>query len=245
MTILSRLDLTSTALLLDVDGTLVDIGPDPRGTHVSDDLRASLSRLAELTGGAVALVSGRPIADLDRMFAPLRLSLIGGHGAEMRVNGHDTTLQVKPLPRELREWLSRLAAPGILIEDKAYSVAVHYRGAPHEAYRVRAYMKEGCARYPEEGLDLLVGKAVLELKRRDVSKGAAVRSLMDKPPFRARTPVFIGDDVTDESVFRILPALQGKGFSVGRHFAGLTGRFETPEDVRGALQHLANNGAGA
>lgn len=245
MTVFSALDLTSTALLLDVDGTLIDIGPTPEDVHVSDELRASLSRLSELTDGATALVSGRPIADLDALFAPLRLSVIGGHGAEMRVNGHDVTTGAKPLPAGLREWLARVAEPGILVEDKGYSVALHYRAAPKAAYRLRDHIKKGCANYPDENLDLLVGKAVLELKRRNISKGEAVQRLMTQPPFHNRTPVFIGDDVTDESVFRILPALNGKGYSVRRHFAGLTGMFDSPAQVRSALSRLAENGARA
>lgn len=243
MEVFSTLDLTATALLLDVDGTMIDIGPTPDSAHVSDDLRASLGRLDQLAGGALALVSGRPITDLDRMFAPLRLSIVGGHGAETRVNGSGVRHAAKPLPEAMRQWLASASAPGIIIEDKGYSVALHYRGAPKEASRLHKLVEKGCAAFPAEPLELLPGKAMIEVKRPGVSKGAGVRKLMQIPPFAGRAPVFIGDDVTDESVFEVLPELGGVGFSVGRKFEGLAGIFDTPEEVRGALRRLAEKGA--
>ena len=105
----TSLDPKAIALLLDVDGTLIDIGPSPFEVHVSDGLRASLTRLFELTGGALALVSGRPIADLDRLFAPLKLPSIGGHGAEMRVRGAEVINSAKSLPQDLRRQLADAA----------------------------------------------------------------------------------------------------------------------------------------
>ena len=106
------LDATSIALLLDVDGTLIDIAPSPNEVHVSSDLQQSLARLLQLTGGALALVSGRPIADLDRLFAPLMLPAIGGHGAEMRRHGLEVTHWADPLPPDLRRQLAGAATPG-------------------------------------------------------------------------------------------------------------------------------------
>jgi len=239
-----NLDPKSIALLLDVDGTLIDIGPTPHEVHVSLELCASLARLLELTGGALALVSGRPIADLDRLFSPLKLSAIGGHGAEMRVRGPEVIAAAKPLPQELRQQLADVATPesGILVEDKGYSLALHYRKGPQHEDRLREHIAAGRAAFPTEATEVLPGKAMFEVKRPHVSKGDGVRALMTYPPFAGRMPVFIGDDVTDESVFAVLPELGGKGFSVGRHFAGLAGIFHSPVDVRNALQRLAANG---
>src|SRR5215467_14436889 len=128
MYVFAKLDLNTIALLLDVDGTIIDIGPSPAEVQVSRGLLESLDRLFNLTGGAVALVSGRPITDLDRLFAPLHLPAIGGHGAEMRLNERETFYWAKPLPVDLRRRLSDAAnfSRDIIVEDKNYSLALHY-----------------------------------------------------------------------------------------------------------------------
>ena len=238
------LDPKSVALLFDVDGTLIDIGPSPFEVEVPDELRASLVRLLELTDGATALVSGRPIVDLDRLFAPLKLPSIGGHGAETRVRADEVINSAVPLPPELLRQLALAATldPGIDLEDKGYSFALHYRRAPHAAERLRQHVAAGRAAFPGDPTELLLGKAMFEVKRPGVSKGDSVRKLMAYPPFAGRIPVFIGDDITDESVFEALPVLGGKGFSVTRYFPGLTGTFKSPAQVRHALQRLAANG---
>jgi trehalose 6-phosphate phosphatase len=239
--IFAGLDAKSIALLLDVDGTLVDIGPSPNDVHIASDLPDSLVRLSQATGGALALVSGRPIADLDALFAPLNLPAVGGHGAELRARGRDVVSSVAPLSAGLRRHLAEAATPGsgIVVEDKGYSLALHYRQAPQHEDRLRSHIAAGRAAYPGEATEVLPGKAMLEVKRPNVSKGEGVRDLMRRPPFAGRMPVFIGDDVTDESVFAVLDELGGKGFSVGRHFAGLSGIFDSPLDVRRALKRLA------
>jgi trehalose 6-phosphate phosphatase len=239
------LEAGSIALLLDVDGTLIDIGPAPDQVHVSRALVDCLERLFELTGGALALVSGRPIADLDRLFSPLVFPAVGGHGAQMRVRGAEVVDSVKPLPQALRRQLADAAAPGsgILVEDKGYSLALHYRNAPQQEERLRAHIAAGRAAFPGEATEVLPGKAMFEVMRPGVNKGDSVRELMTHQPFAGRVPVFIGDDVTDEAVFKVLPAMGGKGFSVSRQFDGLAGIFESPEQVRRALQQLADAGA--
>jgi trehalose 6-phosphate phosphatase len=239
--IFADLEAKSIALLLDVDGTMVDFGPSPLEVQVSDGLKDSLARLSRLTGGALALVSGRPINDLDLLFAPLKLPAIGGHGAEMRVRGDEVISAATPLPDGLRRNLADAAIPGsgIVVEDKGYSVALHYRQSPQHEDRLRAHVAAGRAAFPGEATEVLPGKSMFEVKRPNVSKGDGVRALMRHPPFAGRVPVFIGDDVTDESVFAVLPELGGKGFSVGRHFDGMAGIFDSPEDVRRALQRLA------
>jgi trehalose 6-phosphate phosphatase len=244
MDIFPTLDLKSIALLLDVDGTLIDIGPSPAGVHVSDELRALLATLSRQTDGALALVSGRPIADLDRLFAPLELPAIGGHGAEMRLRAGKVTQGADPLPHDLRKQLADAATPGsgIVVEDKGYSLALHYRNDPQHEGRLRASIDAGRAAFPGEATEVQPGKFMFEVKRPGVNKGEAVRALMTQAPFAGRRPVFIGDDATDESVFALLPGLNGVGFSVGRQFAGLAGIFDSPKDFRRALQRLAAHG---
>jgi trehalose 6-phosphate phosphatase len=239
----AKLDLKTLALLLDVDGTIIDIGPSPTEVQVSDALLESLKRLFDSTGGAVALVSGRPISDLDRLFTPLRLPVIGGHGAEMRVRDNEAFYLAKPLPQDLRQRLADAAKLGadIIVEDKNYSLALHYRKAPQQAERLRRHVAASRTAFPGEPTELLLGKEMLEVKRPGINKGDSIRKLMAHPPFIGRVPVFIGDDVTDESVFEMLPEIGGKGFSVGRTFPGLTGIFKDPAQVRNALHFLAAN----
>ena len=244
MDVFTRLDLRKIALLLDVDGTIVDIGPSPTEVQLADGLLESLKRLFDLTGGALALVSGRPVADLDRLFAPLKLPAIGGHGAEMRLRENEVFFWAKPLPRELRERLADATniGPDIVVEDKDYSFALHYRKSPKSAESLRRHVAASRAAFPAEPTELLLGKAMFEVKRPGINKGESIRELMTHPPFAGRTPVFIGDDVTDEAVFKVLPEISGKGFSVNRYFPGLMGIFKNPAQVREALQGLADNG---
>jgi trehalose 6-phosphate phosphatase len=241
MGIFAGLDPKTIAILLDVDGTMIEIGPSPFEVYVSDGLRTSLSKLFELTGGALALVSGRPIHDLDTLFAPLKLPSVGGHGAETRVTGEKAVSSVQLLSADLRQKLAQAGAfdPGIEIEDKGYSLALHYRKAPQHQEWLLRQIAANCKAFPGEATEVLAGKAMFEVKRPAVNKGESVRQLMKLAPFAGRVPVFIGDDVTDESVFGILPDLGGKGFSVTRQFPGLTGIFDSPAQVRSALQRLA------
>jgi len=216
----AALDPGQICLLLDFDGTLVDIAPSPDAVHVPEALCDALARLLPALGGALALVSGRPIADLDRRFLPLKLPIVGGHGAEMRVREGKIVSTVAPLRESLRRQLAEAQNldPGIVVEDKGYSLALHYRKAPQCEEALRRHIDRVLAASPSE----------------------AVRMLMDHAPFAGRRPVFIGDDVTDESVFAALPDLGGKGYSVGRHFAGVTCVFDKPDDVRAALRRLAD-----
>ena len=237
----TALDAGSIALLLDVDGTLIDIGPSPFEVDVSQTLKQSLARLMDLTGGALALVSGRPIRDLDRLFAPLVLPAVGGHGAEMRLGEGTGVSRVADLPVALRQRLIGAIDPrlGLEFEDKGYSVALHYRKAPEHEERLRAHVVAARAAFPAEDTEVLPGKMMIEVKRPGIDKGAGIRELMRHRPFAGRMPVFIGDDVTDEAAFAAMPALGGLGFSVSRVFDGLSGIFSAPAEVRRALQALA------
>ena len=237
---LASSDPDRIALLFDVDGTLIELGPTPFEVHVPDELRAALPRLREMTGGALALVSGRPIKDLDILFTPLQLPAIGGHGAELRL--HQTIRSMAPLLSDsLRAQLSAAAAlrPGIVVEDKGYSVALHYRKVPQYENWLLRHIAAANKAHADEVTEILPGKLMLEVKRPAVNKGESVRQLMKMEPFRGRRPIFIGDDVTDESVFEVMPDLGGLAFSVTRNVEGLAGIFNSPADVRRALYQLA------
>lgn len=233
-------DLERAALLLDVDGTLIDIAPTPESVQVPESLKGALAALRERTGGALALVSGRPLADLDRLFAPLRLAVLGGHGAEMRLTPEGPVMRsaVAPIPDALKRVLAGIAAgvPGAIGEEKDYSLAVHCRLAPEHEEAIRREVEAACAGYPD--VEILPGKAVFEVKPRAFNKGRAIRELMGHPPFAGRRPIFIGDDVTDESAVAAMPEFGGVGFSVGRAIPGAQGIFPAPSDVRGWLAGL-------
>jgi trehalose 6-phosphate phosphatase len=241
--VFTGLDPKSVALLFDVDGTLIELGPSPFEVDVPASLLTSLQRLTEMTDGALALVSGRPVADIDRLFTPLKFPAIGGHGAEMRLRGDAvTTSAAMTLSPDLRRHLAEatMLGPGIVVEDKGYSLALHYRRAPRCAERLRKHVAACRLAFAGEATELLLGKAMFEVKRPGINKGDSVRALMTHPPFAGRTPVFVGDDITDESVFKAMPLIGGKCFSVTRYFPGLAGTFESPTQVRRALQRLAD-----
>ncbi len=238
---LASSDPDQIALLFDIDGTLIELGPSPFEVHVPDELRTTLRHLSQITAGALALVSGRPIKDIDILFDPLKLAAIGGHGAELRL--HQSIKNLAPmLSDSLRAQLSSAAAlrPGIVVEDKGYSVALHYRKVPQNETWLMRHIAAACKAHADEATEVLPGKLMLEVKRPAVNKGEAVRHLMKMEPFRGRRPIFIGDDVTDESVFAVMPDLGGLAYSVTRKVDGLAGIFNSPADVRHALYRLAN-----
>jgi trehalose 6-phosphate phosphatase len=239
-------NLQECAILLDVDGTILDLAQTPREVWVPPSLRHDMTRLSERTGGALALVSGRSVNDLDLLFSPLQLPAIGGHGAEFRpfTGGEPELRRTVPLEAALKRKFAIVAelGPGILIEDKGYSISLHYRLAPDLEDAVEEAVARICAKNAAAPIEILRGKSVLEIKQVGFNKGTAVRELMHLPPFLDRHPIFIGDDVTDESVFAIIKEFDGLAFSVGRMAAGVNGHFEKPEAVRGWLTRIAGNG---
>jgi len=231
--------LSQCAMLLDIDGTLLDLAPTPREVWVPPDLEQTLSGLRQNSGGALALVSGRSLNDIDLIFAPVRFPAVGGHGAELRVsaNSESVAVQAPPLDKELKGRLAAIAkiSPGILVEDKGYSLALHYRLAPHAEAAIYDAVAAIRAELPSAPIEVLPGKAVCEIKHSGFTKATGVLELMQHPPFSGRRPIFIGDDVTDETVFAIMPDLNGFAFSVGRRAKGVAGHFEAPCDVRAWL----------
>ena len=241
--------LGECAILLDIDGTLLDLAPTPREVWVPPDLAETLSRLYDKTAGALALVSGRSLNDIDLIFAPEQFPAVGGHGAEMRISTDSEAVatHAPPMDKELKRRLAAIAklSPGILLEDKGYSLALHYRLAPHAEKAIYAAVSLIRADLPNAPIEVLPGKCVCEIKQSGFDKATGVRELMAHEPFRGRRPIFIGDDVTDESVFAIMPDLGGLAFSVGRRAHGVTGHFDEPRDVRAWLASLIDGEAGA
>jgi trehalose 6-phosphate phosphatase len=230
------------AYFFDIDGTLVDITESPAGVRVDGRLRALIERLYQTTGGAVALISGRSLDDIDALFHAARLPAAGQHGTERRdaagrVTRHESQTAVLAGARE------RLAAavarrPGLLLEDKGLSLALHYRRAPRwggYAHRlVRSVL-------PRTGPPYCVqtGKRVVELKPAGKDKGVAVGEYMREAPFRGRCPVFIGDDLTDEYGFAMVNRLGGHSIKVGRGRTVARWRLRDVAAVRAWLGSMA------
>jgi trehalose 6-phosphate phosphatase len=214
-----KLALTAVALFLDVDGTLLELAATPYAVSVSDDLREGLRTLAGAVGGAVALVSGRAIVDLDALFAPLTLPSAGLHGFERR--GASGEYHRRPLPSGAALEVARRAMldlagrhAGLLVEDKRFALALHYREAPHLEDAVVTAMENVAARLEGE-LELQHGKMVVELRPAGATKAQAVAAFLDEPPFAGRLPVFIGDDLTDEPAFDLVNRRDGLSVVVG------------------------------
>ena len=239
--------LSEAAFLLDIDGTLLDLAPTPREVWVPPDLTSTLRRLHERTNGALALVSGRSLNDIDLIFAPDQFPAVGGHGAEMRlsVDSEAVAIHAPPMDKELKRRLATIAklSPGILLEDKGYSLALHYRLAPHAEKAIYEAVSLIRADLPNAPIEVLPGKCVCEIKQSGFDKATGVRELMSHLPFRGRRPIFIGDDVTDESVFALMPDIGGLAFSVGRRAQRVAGHFDEPRDVRAWLARLVGGEA--
>ncbi|MBR0695597.1 trehalose-phosphatase [Bradyrhizobium lablabi] len=237
--------LSETAVLLDIDGTLLDLAPTPREVWVPPGLAQTLKRLHERTGGALALVSGRSLNDIDLIFAPDLFPAVGGHGAEMRLQTDNEAVaaHAPPMDKELKRRLAAIAklSPGILLEDKGYSLALHYRLAPQAEKAIYEAVSLIRAELPNAPIEVLPGKSVCEIKHSGFTKASGVRELMTHEPFKGRRPFFIGDDVTDETVFAIMPDFNGLSFSVGRRATGVAGHFDAPSDVREFLAHLLDD----
>lgn len=236
----------NSALFLDIDGTLLDMARTPEAVRVPESLMAALGTLHDALHGALAFVSGRSLAMIDRLFAPLKIPAIGCHGAEIRGADGEVRTLAAPMSAPVRDLLQRLveAHPGTLLEDKTYTLALHYRLAPEALPELEAALKDHEALLAAEKVVLQQGKSVIEAKPLGIDKGVGVRTLLGEPPFQGRRPIFGGDDTTDMDVFQILPQLGGKSFSVGRRFEGVDYHFPSPRAVRHWLTHLAKPGIG-
>jgi trehalose 6-phosphate phosphatase len=206
------------ALFLDFDGTLVDIAPTPDAVTVAEALPARLRHVAWLLNGALAVVSGRPITSIDRFLGRAVHCVAGIHGAERRTAlGHVLRSDIGAGALQLfRQQLAALprSNPGILVEDKEVSIAVHFREAPDAADLCRRAV-DACVAASHGGFERLDGKMVVELKPAGITKVTALCAYMNEAPFAGRRPVFVGDDVTDEGAFVEVSKTNGFGVIVG------------------------------
>lgn len=230
------------ALFLDVDGTLLDLAPHPDAVSVPPLLRPVLTAVRDRLGGAVALVSGRPIEALDRLFAPVRLAAAGVHGAEIRDRPEDMARPTsRPLPECAWPALMRLLDrfPGSFAENKGASFAVHYRLADAAAAELHAALDRFRQEFTEPEVELTSGHRVFELRVAGFDKGRAILSFLAQAPFVGRRPVFIADDEMDRPGFQAVLARGGSAYSVGAALPGLSGWFRQPADLRAWLERLA------
>ncbi len=228
------------AFLLDVDGTLLDIAPTPEAVVVAPGLAADLAGLRERVGGALAVVTGRPIAQIDALLPGVPHAVAGEHGGAIRHAPGEAprTAALAAIPDAWRETARRIAAahPGARVEEKQRGVVLHYRAAPEHGPSLHAALLALVA--PSGGAFHLLGaKMAWEVRPAGADKGSAVRALMALPPFAGRLPVFVGDDVTDEDGIAAAIALGGVGLRVPEAFGG-------PEGVRAWIGGLAREGWG-
>jgi trehalose 6-phosphate phosphatase len=236
--------LNEIALFLDFDGTLVELAPQPEAVIVPPDLPPLLERLHERMNGAVATISGRPIAQVDAFLAPVKLPASGAHGAELR---ETQTAEIRvvgaqlsdPVRAQIQAIVSTLRArwPGLRSEDKGTSFAVHYRHAPDAEADLRAALE---ALALGDGWQLLSGHRVFEVKARGWNKGSAIQRMMEGAPFAGRRPVCIGDDRTDLDGIAATHAMGGVGIAVGNLEADVSWRLSDPAAVRNWLRRLAD-----
>ena len=227
------------ALFLDMDGTLIDIAPRPDEVRVPPDLLPALHHAQAYAEGALAIVSGRPIAELDRLLAPARLPASGTHGAEFRPHPSTPPERAACLPDRLRAAVRAAAAamPGTLFEDKGATLAVHFRAVPEQAAALEGTLRACLAGHAT--LRLVTGDMVFEIKPAGFDKGAAVRRFMALPPFAGRMPIFISDHMIDAAGFDAALALGGLAYSVGARLPGTSGHFAGTADLRDWLGGLA------
>ncbi|RKP51240.1 trehalose-phosphatase [Trinickia fusca] len=209
---------SETAFFFDFDGTLVELAPTPDGIVVPPAVVDSLAELRRLTRGAVAVVSGRGIDNIDSFLGMPDLPVAGLHGAERRDASGDTVrvgfndARLLQIEQVLADFVT--AHPGTLLEIKGAALALHYRNAPLAEPAARAATERLVAEHAD-GYVLQPGKMVYEIKPKNVDKGRALRAFLDEPPFAGRTPVFAGDDLTDEKGFAVVNERGGLSIKVG------------------------------
>lgn len=226
------------AFFFDVDGTLAAIQSRPEAVFIPEQVIAQLQQLSALSQGALALVSGRPIEQLDALAAPWYGPAAGVHGAERR--DAEGNLQRISLPVEVEQSLraelqdAMASWPGTQLEVKGMAFALHYRQAMQHEQDVMRLAEQSVKRFP--GLALQPGKCVVEIKPAGIDKGAAISDFMQQPPFAGRTPVFIGDDLTDEKGFLAVNARQGVSIKVGEGSTQAHYRLHDVDAVYGWLE---------
>lgn len=228
------------AYFLDIDGTLVAIARTPGSVRIERGLRTVIERLYRSAGGAVALITGRPISDVDRLFPGIRLPVAGQHGIERRGTSGRVTRHRFPAsrlgPARMRLAEAARRHPGLLLEDKGLSLALHYRRAPRLGAYAHRLMRQ-LAGTLGPAYCVQAGKRVVEIRPTGRDKGTAIRDFMRERPFKGRTPLFLGDDATDEFGFAMVNRLGGHSIKVGPGATSARWRLRHDEAVRSWIEH--------
>jgi trehalose 6-phosphate phosphatase len=239
-----RSSLAGHALYLDIDGTILDLAPSPEAVDVPVWMVPLLQRLARRLDGAVAFVSGRPIASIDRLFSPLSFPAVGVHGGEVRApNGEilideQLTAELQGAEPLLQEAIARIR--GVSLENKRSVIALHYRSVPERGREVLKIAELIVGSLGSQ-FSVLMGKCVVEIRPRHLTKGSAMRRLMERAPFRDRIPIFAGDDTTDEDAFEVVNGLGGISLRVGDDApTAAKFRLASPDQLRSWLLEVAD-----
>jgi trehalose 6-phosphate phosphatase len=223
------------AFLLDLDGTLLDIAPTPDAVRVEPGLLDDLRRLRDRCGGALAIVTGRSLREVDALLGDTPTAVAAEHGTALRhAPGEPPVSHLSDdAPAEWLEQAQHIAArnPGVVLERKRHGFVLHYRGAPASGGAIECSLRkllEGAA-----GFSLLAAKMAWEVRPAGVDKGFAVRAIMARAPFAGRLPIFVGDDITDEDGIAAAVSLGGIGLRVAEDFG-------EPSDVRAWIATLAH-----
>ena len=234
---------SSWALFLDFDGTLVDLAPTPSSIVVPSDLPELLSSLAQALNGSLALISGRPISELDAFLKPVVLAAAGQHGLEQRDYGGKVTQREDHLD-DLRKAAALMKTfaksdPRIVVEEKSLTAALHYRKAPDREADCQKLVQDIGSQFA--ALQILAGKMVFEARGLGMDKGQAIETFMAKTPFKSRVPVMIGDDTTDEDGFRVVNRMGGVSVKVGEGPTLARNRLKDVADVLNWLKQLRDS----
>jgi trehalose 6-phosphate phosphatase len=237
-----RRSLAGHALFLDIDGTLLDLAHTPEAVEVPAWMRPLLQRLSDRLEGAMAFVSGRTIESIDRLFRPLVLPAVGVHGGEIRgpqgMQPPDESVigQLQSVEPVLQAAIARMR--GVQLENKRSAIALHYRSVPErgrEVLKVAELIVGGMGGQ----FAVLMGKCVVEIRPRHMTKGSAIELLMQEAPFRGRTPIFAGDDCTDEDAFEVVNRRGGISIHIGESASTLANhRLASPDQLREWLQQV-------
>ncbi len=233
------LSLTDTAFFFDFDGTLVELAARPDAIQVPPSLPSLLRELYLLSQGAVAIITGRAIANLDAYLRMPELPAAGLHGAERRDARGEmqrtgfANARLAQMEHVLAELVQRNT--GLLLESKGAALALHYRNAPEHEPIAREAVQQLVAAHAD-AYELQAGKMVYEIKPKGVNKGGALQAFLSESPFTGRTPFFAGDDLTDEYGFVVVNARNGWSIKVGDGATSARGRIASVAVLCGWLE---------